>query len=387
MVTAPVTIKYINKADEAYVVHMMLLTTLSGCVLLSPEGSLVRYIPYGSGDPAALAALRDGMDHGDVPDEIAGISDITHTDHEGLATSLGCKVVSLAARQERLAAIAGDIPQEASGTIREVAHLLVERRLRTAASSKDLSISQATAAIDELDQTINLFTERLVEWYGIHFPELERLVPDNAAYCAHIAETGWRDDFADERLSRAAADSVGVDVSARDMEAMQSLARVAVELTHMRQSLLAYVEEGAYAVAPNMSAIVGPLIASRLIALAGGLGTLAQKPASTIQVLGAEKALFRHLKTGAKPPKHGIIFQHPAVHNAKQWQRGKVARTLAAELAIAARVDYRSGGMYADELNKKIEERIAAIKKTYPYPPRGKNKPKGKSFPPRRKSR
>jgi len=350
---------------------MILVTTFTGYALFTPEGALERYIALEK-DAEALASAKDDIDRGIIPEELAGIEGITYTDSEPLAAALECRVLTLARRQELVAAAGLEVPDPT--LVREAALQLVERRLRTAASSKDLSVSQATNAIDELDQTINLFTERLVEWYGIHFPELEQLVPDNTAYCTHIAETGWRADFTDDRIMAAAEASVGVDVSAQDMEMMQSFARMAVELSKVRQSLLEYVEEGAYAVAPNMSAIVGPLIAARLISLAGGLATLAQKPASTVQVLGAEKALFRHLKTGAKPPKHGIIFQHPAVHNAKQWQRGKIARTLASELAIAARVDYRSGGMVAEDLNKKIEARIASIKERYPYPPRRKSK-------------
>lgn len=353
--------------------YMILVTTFSGYALFSPEGALVRRIEIGQ-DAESMAAARDVLDHGLVPEALAGIDGITHTDNEPLAAALGCRVLPLAKRQELVASAQDELGEEDPSALRQAALQLVEQRLRTAASSKDLAISQATNAIDELDQTINLFTERLVEWYGIHFPELEALVPDNAEYCRHIAETGWRAEYEDERLAAAAEASVGVDVSAQDMEMMQSFARMAVELATVRQTLLEYVEEGAYAVAPNMSAIVGPLIAARLISLAGGLGTLAQKPASTVQVLGAEKALFRHLKTGAKPPKHGIIFQHPAVHNAKQWQRGKIARTLASELAIAARVDYRSGNMMADDLNKKIDARIASIKERYPYPPRRKSK-------------
>ena len=352
---------------------MILITTFTGYALFSPEGAFERYIALDQ-DAEALADAKDELDHGIVPEAVAGIEGITYTDSEPLAAALGCRVLPLDRRQELVDAARGSIEAPDPALVRTAALQLVERRLRTAASSKDLSISQATNAIDELDQNINLFTERLVEWYGIHFPELEGLVPDNVAYCTHIAETGWRADFEDERLASAAEKSVGVDVSAQDMEMMQSFARMAVELSKVRQSLLEYVEEGAYAVAPNMSAIVGPLIAARLISLAGGLATLAQKPASTVQVLGAEKALFRHLKTGAKPPKHGIIFQHPAVHNAKQWHRGKIARTLAAELAIAARVDYRSGTMMADDLNKKLEARIASIKERYPYPPRRKSK-------------
>jgi len=85
--------------------------------------------------------------------------------------------------------------------------------------------------------------------------------------------------------------------------------------------------------------------------------------------LGAEKALFRSLRTGARPPKHGIIFQHPLIHEAKRWQRGKVARALAGKLTIAARVDAFSGKYVGDKLKADLEKRIDEIKEKYGEPP------------------
>ncbi len=131
-------------------------------------------------------------------------------------------------------------------------------------------------------------------------------------------------------------------------------------------------------IAPNLSAIAGPVLGARLLAKAGGLKKLALLPASTIQVIGAEKALFRHLRTGARPPKHGILFQHPLVRNAKKWQRGKIARTIAAKLAIAAKEDYFGGKYIADDLRKEIEERVKEIKEKYPNPPKRPAKRKRK---------
>ncbi len=129
-------------------------------------------------------------------------------------------------------------------------------------------------------------------------------------------------------------------------------------------------------IAPNIKELAGPLLGARLIAKAGGLKKMAELPASTIQVLGAEKALFRHLTKGTRPPKHGILFQHPWVRNAKRWQRGKIARSLAAKLAIAAKEDYFEGRFIADKLKKELEERIEEIKEKYKEPPKKKSKKK-----------
>jgi len=118
-------------------------------------------------------------------------------------------------------------------------------------------------------------------------------------------------------------------------------------------------------VAPNTRALVGSLLGARLIALAGGLTNLAKLPASTVQVLGAEKALFRSLRTGTRPPKHGIIFQHSIIHEAKRWQRGKIARALAGKLTIATRIDAFGGKYVGDQLRVDLEKRIEEIKERY----------------------
>jgi nucleolar protein 56 len=122
-------------------------------------------------------------------------------------------------------------------------------------------------------------------------------------------------------------------------------------------------------VAPNIKTLTGSLLGARLIAIAGGLTNLAKRPASTIQVLGAEKALFRSLKTGTRPPKHGIIFQHAYLHDAKRWHRGKIARALAGKLAIAARIDAFGGRCAGEELKANLEKRIEEIREKYVEPP------------------
>lgn len=142
-----------------------------------------------------------------------------------------------------------------------------------------------------------------------------------------------------------------------------------IGLYGLRQELETYLEKTMEEVAPNTKALVGPLVGARLIAFAGGLTNLARKPASTIQVLGAEKALFRSLKTGARPPKHGLIFQDTLLHDAKRWQRGKIARALAGKLAIAARADAFGGRHISDELKTHLEKRIKEIQEKYAEPP------------------
>ncbi len=259
------------------------------------------------------------------------------------------------------------------------------RKLRSAAEKRDLLAAQAIRAIDDIDKTVNLYAARLREWYSLHFPELNDLVKEHEDYVKIVAELGHRSNITKEKLmelgfseakaekiAEAARKSIGADLSEFDIEAIQTLARITAELYKLRRDLTEYIERVMKEVAPNITALVGPLLGARLISLAGGLEKLAMMPASTIQVLGAEKALFRALRTGGRPPKHGIIFQYPDIHKSPKWQRGKIARALAAKLAIAAKVDAFTGRYIGDKLREDLRRRIEEIKKIYAKPPKRK---------------
>ncbi len=273
---------------------------------------------------------------------------------------------------------------------------LTRRKLRRAAEKRDLLAVQAIRAIDDIDKTINLYVARLREWYSLHFPELDELVREHLDYAKIVHELGHRSNitvdnlkklgFSEEkakRIAEAAAKSMGADLSDFDIEYIKTLAGIILDLYKLRETLGEYIEAVMKEVAPNITALVGPKLGARLLSLAGGLENLAKLPASTIQVLGAEKALFRALRTGGKPPKHGVIFQYPAIHRSPRWQRGKIARALAAKLAIAAKVDYFTGRFIGDKLKEELEKRIEEIKKLYSKPPVRKREEK----PPRRRRR
>ncbi len=273
------------------------------------------------------------------------------------------------------------------------------RKLRVAAQKRDMLAAQAIRAIDDIDKTVNLFVSRLREWYSLHFPELNDLVREHEDYVKLVAELGHRDNMTKEnlmklgfseakaeRIAQAARDSIGADLSEFDIDAIKSLAMIANNMYKLRRQLTEYIESVMKEVAPNITALVGPLLGARLISLAGGLDRLARMPASTIQVLGAEKALFRALRTGGKPPKHGIIFQYPDIHKSPRWQRGKIARALAAKLAIAAKVDAFTGRYIGDKLREDLRRRIEEIKRIYAKPPARKQEAR-KPAPPRRRPR
>jgi nucleolar protein 56 len=264
---------------------------------------------------------------------------------------------------------------------------IAKLRVKSAVEKRDLLIVQAIQTLDDLDKTINLFMGRLREWYGIHFPELDRLVEKHETYARLILKLGSKENFTVENLemedipkakaeqiAKAADTSMGAILAEKDMLQIQALCENVIDLYKLRQELEDYLDKTMEEVAPNVKALTGSLLGARLIALAGGLTNLARIPASTIQVIGAEKALFRSLKTGTRPPKHGIIFQHAYLHEAKKWHRGKIARALAGKLAIAARADAFGGRYIGEGLKADLEKRLEEIYKKYSEPPQVKEK-------------
>jgi nucleolar protein 56 len=273
-------------------------------------------------------------------------------------------------------------PEQFRAWVHKVSLELAKMKVKKTVERRDLLMAQAVQTVDDLDKSLNLFMSRLREWYGLHYPELDRMIDKHETYARLVVNLGTREHFTAEnikheglpkakaqKIAEIASASMGAELSGEDLTQIQAISRNVLELHDTRQSLEKYVDTVMEEVAPNTRAIGGSLLGARLVALAGGLMNLAKLPASTIQILGAEKALFRSLKTKARPPKHGIIFQHPLIHDAKRWQRGKIARALAGKLTIAARVDAFSGKYAGDELKADLEKRIEEIKERYEKPP------------------
>jgi nucleolar protein 56 len=279
---------------------------------------------------------------------------------------------------------------EAIELLRKTTIAAAEAAIREASSRPDLHLVQAIQALDDTDKFLNVTATRASEWYGLHFPELTQMMQDNLALCRMIAEVGRRDSFTKENLQGrglsekkveavlAARDrSKGGEISDRDLERVRALASLALGLSSERDRLATYVDSAMKRISPNVAQVAGATIGARLMAKAGGLDRLAVLPASTIQVLGAEKALFRALKTGSRPPKHGILFQHQDVHMAPKWQRGKIARSIANKLAIAARIDYYRG-TEESTLKTDLDKRLELIRSKYSEPPTKKPERKQK---------
>jgi len=327
---------------------------------------------------ALAKALKKSVDTMPIRVE-AGIAAVTQF-REKLATDWKGRPKWL--KQQKLDVKPIEDVEEYQKFIRQVTLELARGAVTTATAKRDLYAVQAVRAIDDIDKTINLFTGRIREWYGLHFPELDRLIEKNDTYARLVADLGLRSNFTEENLEKegipqeriqqiasSAHRSMGANFPEEDLEWLRSFCKDTLELAKFREKAETYVDEVMKQTAPNTTVMLGPLLTARLMSIAGGLMNLAKMPASTMQVLGAEKALFRSLKTGARPPKHGVIFQYASIHQSPRWQRGKIARALSGKLAIAARVDAFGGDYMGDKLAKDLEKKISDIQEKYKEPP------------------
>ncbi|MFX1337693.1 MAG: C/D box methylation guide ribonucleoprotein complex aNOP56 subunit [Promethearchaeota archaeon] len=264
---------------------------------------------------------------------------------------------------------------------------LIKKRISQAGSQTDIIIIQIIETLNILKKSISLFSTRLREWYGLHFPELtDKIIEDNIQMAQLVSILGERENYTLENITKnfefsenlvkglsiKASESMGANF---DLKMVQDYANQILSLDSYRNELENYLDDLMEKTAPNLNAIVGNLIGAKLIAKAGSLKKLAFMPASRIQLLGAEKALYRFLRSGDKRPKHGLIFQWRQIRSSKFHQRGKISRLIAGKVGIASKVDYFGGDFIGDVLTKEIEEKIKEIEAKYPKPPKKKIEP------------
>ena len=236
--------------------------------------------------------------------------------------------------------------------IHETSTELTVRKMRNSVG-EDKLLLQAINTTDELAKQVNTMAMRLREWYGYYFPELVELTGNNENLAKYVSETLYRTDIKGIIVD----ESMGVNLKNEDLEEIKKYAKKIIILVDEKKELEKYIERKASIVAPNMTDIVGGLLVSRLIAHAGTLEKLAGFPSSTIQILGAEKALFRFLKGAGTSPKHGLIFQSSFIQRAPNQSRGKIARTLASKLSLAAKMDfYKNNSGLGKKYKNDIEE-------------------------------
>lgn len=226
--------------------------------------------------------------------------------------------------------------------------LLLSKKKMKGIIGRDKLLVQANNALEDLNKIYNLLLERMREWYSLHYPESKTDVEK-------IIKYGRRENFPDFK------DSTGVEITDSDEKVMRGYARMIKDVSERRGEIEKYIKESMKEIAPNISSLIDPLLAARLLALAGSLEKLAKMPSSTIQLLGAEKALFRHLKKKGKSPKYGLIYLDSRIQNASNELKGKIARLLAAKLMMAAKIDFYSG-RYEEKLKKELEEEMKAMR-------------------------
>lgn len=360
-----------------------LVVTADSIVLADESGKITRGLKL-SEDPESRAKQFQQLEEGKPPAELAAFLQqvgmgglVVETESlmkavrdSGWKGAVRVEFPSLGGRAVRrqLASLPGG-PRDSW----QVARVISAEKVRRSYEDWDRLVIQAVAAIDELDRsTANLYA-RCRDWYSIHFPELERIVksekdyanilltadprsPDSTLVGANISEDRLR------RIQEAARKSVGVTLQEQDLEAVRELARTILYLDERKAQIHAYLCSLMERHAPSLTKVSEAAVAARLIARSGSIRKLALMPSTSVQTLGAEKALFRHLTKGARPPKHGIIFQHPYVRNSPKSIRGKVAGTLASKISLAARMDYITGEDGGDHLKAELDSVVKNLR-------------------------
>ncbi len=252
--------------------------------------------------------------------------------------------------------------------ITEIYRNLAIYKIKKESASEDKHLIQAINSIDEIDESISKLIERIREWYALYFPEMD-IIKNNETYIKLISQNKTKEKIVEAKPDAFPADIIDLeeDINPKDIEIMNNYANSIFEMQQTRKNLEEYVDFKMEEIAPNLRLLVGSSLGAKLISHAGGLKRLAMYPSSTVQIMGAEKALFRHLKSGDRPPKYGLIYQHPQVRGAKWWNRGKIARMLAGMISHAVRRDVFTKTFdenVAEEFKLKVEE----IEKNNPFP-------------------
>lgn len=257
-----------------------------------------------------------------------------------------------------------------------LAHSLSRYKLKFSSDKVDTMIVQSICLLDDLDKEINNYVMRCREWYGWHFPELGKILTDNIVFVKAVQLIGTRDHVAtsdlsdilpediEEKVKEAAEISMGTEISDDDIISIQHLCEQVVEMSNYRASLYSYLQSRMMAIAPNLTVLLGELVGARLMSQSGSLINLAKQPASTLQLLGAEKALFRALKSKSQTPKYGLIYHSTLVGQASTRNKGKISRMLAAKVALAVRFDALGEEVTADlgiEHKATLEKRLRLL--------------------------
>ncbi|HDD46468.1 MAG TPA: C/D box methylation guide ribonucleoprotein complex aNOP56 subunit, partial [Candidatus Aenigmarchaeota archaeon] len=333
---------------KVYLAH-----SIAGAFAFDEDGNLLHYKLFPK-NAEEIAKRLEELKKGSIKEDEEVLKEIRHLVDKRVASDINGKVEGIVLVKEeraselmrkffrRLAIDLGwvDSDDELNSIITEIGIVLSKKYM--AGEKKDKIVIQAIGVMESLDDMLNTLSERLREWYGLHFPEAVKAIKSHEHFARIIVKYGARDNIDDKALAKIAKTSVGMEFNSKDIAAIRKYAESVLNLYKTREMVSSYITNLMEEIAPNITAVAGPLLGAKLISLAGGMEKMAKMPASTIQLLGAEKALFRHLRGKGKPPKHGAIFMHPLVQSAPKKLRGKVARIIAAKLMLAIKMDFYS---------------------------------------------
>ena len=370
---------------------LFLSITPVGICMLDERGELIDFSRFPD-DPEDAAKRLHSIRSGEIVDELrdlisrwiknidtlylesSSLRDVILEEFPGINTKVAPNmdpfVVLRRKKREIMSIISGKEKEELRNLLVDISLSLARMQIKKELSRKDLLVMKAVDYLDHLNKSLNILMPAVREWFSIYMPELDSIVEDHELFvraAMAIAGDGGKDDLLraglpDEvvsRLSEAVKKTLGIGVKGE----IRDVISVLNELFETRERVERYIEGLMREIAPNLSDVAGPLLGARLITMAGGLDKLAQLPASTIQILGAHKAIFLHMTKGTKPPKHGILFQAKEVRSAPKKLRGKIARLLATKISIAARVDaYGSDRSIGKKLREEIDERLAKLR-------------------------
>jgi len=255
-----------------------------------------------------------------------------------------------------------------SESLSEIYQNLTIYRIKKESASEDKHLIQAINSIDEIDESISKLIERIREWYALYFPEMD-VIKNNETYIKLISENKSKDEIVKAKPEAFPENIIDLedDINKEDLEIMNNYAKSIHELQKSRHNIEDYIDHKMESIAPNLRLLVGSTLGAKLISHAGGIKRLAMYPSSTVQIMGAEKALFRHLKSGDRPPKYGLIYQHPQVRGAKWWNRGKIARMLAGKISLAVRRDVFTKS-FDENVAEEFKQQVEEIEKNNPFP-------------------
>ncbi|KAK2914782.1 nucleolar protein 56 [Channa argus] len=361
--------------------------------------SLAAFFPFKSAQAALenMNAISEGVVHADL--KLFLETNLPRSGKKKAALGVSDAKIGAALQEEFTISIqTGGVVAEITRGVRLHFHSLVKGLTAQAASKAQLGLGhsysrakvkfnvnradnmiiQSIALLDQLDKDINTFSMRVREWYGYHFPELIKIVSDNSMYCRLAQLIGNRKELSEESLEsleevvmdgakaqailEASRSSMGMDISPIDLINIERFSSRVVSLADYRLGLQEYLRSKMSQVAPNLAALIGEVVGARLISHAGSLTNLAKYPASTVQILGAEKALFRALKTRGNTPKYGLIFHSTFIGRAAAKNKGRISRYLANKCTIASRIDCFSEvptSVFGDKLREQVEERLS----------------------------